>query len=128
LILFVGKNKVIQRQYNGKNDFVGHTWTLPRVYLRYYLNMEPVSRGERSVLESIFSLRSETDLSPLNGGVYESIPYCCNAYEICTSSPVYVVVQNGFYVNASAIIQKFRVQHPDIELQHIASSKNLRYC
>jgi hypothetical protein len=26
-----------------------------------------------------------------------------------------------------AIIQKFRVQHPDIELQHIASSKNLRF-
>ena len=40
----LGKNKVIQRQYTGKNDFVGHTWTLPRVYLRYYLNMEPVSR------------------------------------------------------------------------------------
>jgi hypothetical protein len=40
----LGKNKSIQRQYTGKNDFVGHTWTLPRVYLRYYLNMEPVSR------------------------------------------------------------------------------------
>jgi hypothetical protein len=40
----------------------------------------------KDALESIFSLRSETDLSPLNGGVYESIPYCCNAYEICTSS------------------------------------------
>jgi hypothetical protein len=38
----LGKNNVIQRQYTGKNDFVGHTWTLPRVYLRYYLNMEPV--------------------------------------------------------------------------------------
>jgi hypothetical protein len=34
---------------------------------------------------------------------------------------------NGFHVNVSAIIQKFRVQHPDIELQHIASSKNLRF-
>ena len=38
-----------------------------------------------------------------------------------------VVLQNGHHVDVSSIIQKFRVQHPHFEVQHIASSKNLRF-
>ncbi len=38
-----------------------------------------------------------------------------------------IVLQNGFHVNISQIILNFRKRHPHIELQHIASSKNLRF-
>lgn len=38
-----------------------------------------------------------------------------------------VIVQNGFYVDVSGIIKKFRQDHPEVEVQHIASSRNLRY-
>ena len=38
-----------------------------------------------------------------------------------------IVLQNGFHVNVSQIILNFRQRHPHIELQHIASSKNLRF-
>ena len=38
-----------------------------------------------------------------------------------------VVLQNGHYVDVSNTIQKFRLHHPNMEIQHIASSKNLRF-
>ncbi|XP_063423720.1 uncharacterized protein LOC134707668 [Mytilus trossulus] len=38
-----------------------------------------------------------------------------------------VVLQNGFHVNVAETIKIFRIQNPKIEIQHIASSKNLRF-
>ena len=38
-----------------------------------------------------------------------------------------VVLQNGHYVDVSSTIQRFRLLHPKMEIQHIASSKNLRF-
>ena len=38
-----------------------------------------------------------------------------------------IVLQNGFHVDVSKTIQDYREKYRHIELQHIASSKNLRY-
>ena len=38
-----------------------------------------------------------------------------------------IVLQNGYYVDISKTISHFRKMHPSTEIQHIASSKNLRY-
>ena len=38
-----------------------------------------------------------------------------------------IVLQNGYYVDVSQIITEFRKTHPHMEIEHIASSKNLRY-
>lgn len=66
----LAKTKVIQRQLTGQNDFVGHTWTLPRVYLRYYLNMEPVSRYTGEDVQLAYALQQygiNSYLPPLKG-------------------------------------------------------------
>ena len=38
-----------------------------------------------------------------------------------------IVLQNGHYVEVAEITQTFRLLHPQVELQHIAASKNLRF-
>ena len=38
-----------------------------------------------------------------------------------------IVLQNGHYVDVSSTIHKFRLRYPNIEIQHLASSKNLRF-
>ena len=38
-----------------------------------------------------------------------------------------IVLQNGYHVDVSKVITDFRKTNPEIEIQHIASSKNLRF-
>ena len=49
--------KMKQREFTGRNDFVGHTWTLPREFLKYYLESEMLSLHTGEDIQLSFALQ-----------------------------------------------------------------------
>ena len=56
-IIHINENKVIQRESFGRSDFVGHTWTLPRTFLKYYLESEKLSLHTGEYIQLSFGLQ-----------------------------------------------------------------------
>ena len=72
--LEIGTKKLMQKDFVGKqNDFVGHTWTLPREFLKYYIDskMFTLHTGEDIQLSfalqkvGIQSWRAQYDVQPV---------------------------------------------------------------
>ena len=57
LIIRINKNKVTQRESFGRSDFVGHTWTLPRTFLEYYLESDKLSLHTGEDIQLSFALQ-----------------------------------------------------------------------
>ena len=53
----IKNNKMIQSDYVGENDFVGHTWTLPRENLKYYLSSEMLTLHTGEDIQLSFALQ-----------------------------------------------------------------------
>ena len=51
------KWKMIQNEFTGRNDFVGHTWTLPREFLKYYLESDMLSLHTGEDIQLSFALQ-----------------------------------------------------------------------
>ena len=50
-------NKMKQGEFPGRNDFVGHTWILPREFLKYYLESEMLSLHTGEDIQLSFALQ-----------------------------------------------------------------------
>ena len=81
----------------------------------------------------ILNLRAK-DFQPVTIGVVlqvfkrNSLKLQLEAVSNQTLLPITVIVlQNGYHVDVSEIITNFRVNYPNLEIQHIAASKNLRF-
>ena len=40
----IKNNKMVQKEFNGENDFVSHTWTLLREYLKFYVPSQEITQ------------------------------------------------------------------------------------
>ena len=56
-IIHINENKVILRESFGRSDFVGHTWTLPRTFLKYYLESEKLTLHTGEDIQLSFALQ-----------------------------------------------------------------------
>ena len=74
------------------------------------------------------------DVQPITIGVVLQV-FKCNSLKHQLNSllnqtllpSTVIVVQNGYHVDVSGMIADFWQSHSDMETQHIAESKNLRY-
>ena len=53
----IKNNKMIWSECYGENDFVGHTWTLPREYLKYYITSEMFTLHTGEDIQLSFALQ-----------------------------------------------------------------------
>ena len=57
VFVHIHDGEVIQRESFGRSDFVGHTWTLPRIFLRYFLESEMFTLHTGEDIQLSFALQ-----------------------------------------------------------------------
>ena len=53
----IKNNKMVQRDFDGENDFVVHTWTLLREYLKFYVTSQAITQHTGEDVQLAFALQ-----------------------------------------------------------------------